>query len=69
MSVTIERLERVFVLNGHHYNDPNPELDPKDALNQLGGSNPELNNSSLGKSKMKGNILTYEIIQNFGNKG
>jgi PRTRC genetic system protein C len=69
MAAKVSPLKRTFHLNGHEFPDPNPSLTPQEALAQLGAAHPELNNSTLGSTKLVNTTLVYEIKPTFGNKG
>lgn len=68
-------LKRVFLFEDKdgkmtvRLTDPNPKLTPEEVLDHYSGQYPTLANALVLPGEVKGDIMEFEVKDNFGTKG
>ncbi len=69
MSITSQKLPRVFRYNGTEIPDPTPDLQPEAALDVLAVSYPQFANAHINGPSIEGNKLVFVVKVNVGTNG
>lgn len=69
MSVKVEKLERVFVFNGAHLPDPNPEFSVEQVRDMYVNTYPELATAAIEGPTPVNRAMQYVFTRAVGAKG
>lgn len=73
--LTVTTLKRVFIFEDTagkekiRLSDPNPKLTPEEVLDHYSAAYPSLSTALVLPGEQKGDIMEFEIKDNFGSKG
>jgi len=69
MSAKIEKLKRIFELNGTQLPDPNPDHDPEKVKNFYAANYPNLTNAAVKGPIITDTSMKYIFIEQVGHHG